>query len=138
MTSPVLTVASDTKIVDGMQIMTTKKIRHFPIVDNGKLLGVVTLGDLVRAVLVDSRAQDRSFDEARRPQVTSATLDRNRSIWNQAASSRVTAAWLPSPSESSPESIGWAASQTRYSLFSLAHKGFRILKLLEGGAAFHP
>ena len=63
MTSPVLTVASATKIVDGMQIMTTKKIRHLPIVENGKLIGVVTLGDLVRAVLVD---QEHKIDHLMR------------------------------------------------------------------------
>ena len=53
MTSPVVTVAPDVKIVDGLQIMTTKKIRHLPIVENGELVGVVTLADLVRAVLAD-------------------------------------------------------------------------------------
>jgi CBS domain-containing protein len=53
MTSPVVTVGPEVKIVDGMQIMTTKKIRHLPVVENGELLGVVTLADLVRAVLAD-------------------------------------------------------------------------------------
>ncbi len=53
MTSPVLTVGPETKIVDGMQIMTTKKIRHLPVVENGELVGVVTLADLVRAVVAD-------------------------------------------------------------------------------------
>jgi CBS domain-containing protein len=51
MTSPVVTVGPDVKVTEGMQIMTTKKIRHLPILENGKLLGAVTLGDLVRATL---------------------------------------------------------------------------------------
>ena len=53
MTSPVATVSPTVKITEGMEIMTTKKIRHLPVVDNGKLVGVVTLADLVSAVLAD-------------------------------------------------------------------------------------
>jgi CBS domain-containing protein len=53
MSSPVVTVDPDVKIVDAMDILTTKKIRHLPIVENGDLVGVVTLADLVRAVLAD-------------------------------------------------------------------------------------
>jgi CBS domain-containing protein len=60
MTSPVLTVDPDVKIMDGLQIMTTKKIRHLPILKNGELVGVVTLGDLVRAVLAD---QEHKIDQ---------------------------------------------------------------------------
>jgi CBS domain-containing protein len=51
MTSPVLTVGNDLDIVDAMDILTSQKIRHLPVMDNGELAGVVTLGDLVRAVL---------------------------------------------------------------------------------------
>jgi CBS domain-containing protein len=53
MTSPVITVGSDVKIMDALQIMTTKKIRHLPTLENGTLVGVVTLADLVSAVLAD-------------------------------------------------------------------------------------
>jgi len=63
MTSPVLTVGPETKIVDGMEIMTTKKIRHLPVVENGELVGVVTLADLVRAVLAD---QEHKIDHLMR------------------------------------------------------------------------
>ncbi len=55
MTSPVLTVGPDMDIVDAMDIITTKNIRHLPVIDNGELVGVVTLGDLVRAVLAHKR-----------------------------------------------------------------------------------
>jgi|SwirhisoilCB2_FD_contig_31_33110576_length_740_multi_4_in_0_out_0_2 Predicted signal-transduction protein containing cAMP-binding and CBS domains len=63
MTSPVLTVGPETKVVDGMQIMTTNKIRHLPVVENGELMGVVTLGELVRAVLAD---QEHKIDHLMR------------------------------------------------------------------------
>jgi CBS domain-containing protein len=63
MTSPVVTVGPDVKITDGLQIMTTKKIRHLPILENGELVGVVTLADLVRAVLAD---QEHTIDQLMR------------------------------------------------------------------------
>jgi CBS domain-containing protein len=63
MTSPVVTVGPDVKITDGMQIMTTKKIRHLPVLENGKLLGMVTLADLVREVLAD---QEHNIDQLMR------------------------------------------------------------------------
>jgi CBS domain-containing protein len=39
--------------MEAMQIMTTKKIRHLPVLENGELVGMVTLADLARAVLAD-------------------------------------------------------------------------------------
>jgi CBS domain-containing protein len=53
MTSPVVAVGPDVKIMEGMQIMTSKKIRHLPVLENGELVGIVTLADLARAVLAD-------------------------------------------------------------------------------------
>ncbi len=63
MTSPVVTVGPEVKTVDAMQIMTKNKIRHLPIVENGQLLGVVALADLVRAVLAD---QEHKIDHLMR------------------------------------------------------------------------
>ena len=63
MTSPVVTVSPEVKIMDAMQIMTTKKIRHLPVVENGELVGVVTLADLVRAILAD---QEHKIDHLMR------------------------------------------------------------------------
>ena len=60
MTSPVITAGPDVKIMDGMQIMTTKKIRHLPILKDGALVGMVTLADLVSAVLAD---QEHKIDQ---------------------------------------------------------------------------
>jgi CBS domain-containing protein len=60
MTSPVVTAGPDLKVMDGMQIMTTKRIRHLPILEKGKLVGVVALADLVRAVIAD---QEHKLDQ---------------------------------------------------------------------------
>ena len=53
MTSPVLTVNPNSTVVECIGIMTRCHIRHLPVLSNGDLLGVVTLGDLARALISD-------------------------------------------------------------------------------------
>jgi len=48
MTSPAIFVTPDQTVEDGMRIMTDKHIRHLPVVEDGKILGVVSIGDLVK------------------------------------------------------------------------------------------
>jgi CBS domain-containing protein len=48
MTSPAIFVTPDQTVEDGMRIMTEKHIRHLPVVEDGILLGVVSIGDLVK------------------------------------------------------------------------------------------
>jgi CBS domain-containing protein len=48
MTSPAIFVTPDQTVEDGMRIMTDKHIRHLPVVEKGILLGVVSIGDLVK------------------------------------------------------------------------------------------
>lgn len=63
MTSPVVTIGPEARVVEGMEIMTTKKFRHLPVVENGRVIGVVTLADLVHAVLAD---QEHKIDQLMR------------------------------------------------------------------------
>jgi CBS domain-containing protein len=51
MTSPAIFVTPEQTIEDSMRIMTEKHIRHLPVVENGKILGVVSIGDLVKWML---------------------------------------------------------------------------------------
>ena len=48
MTANPKTCNSQTSIDEVMQIMTDMKIRHLPIVDNGKLAGLISIGDVVK------------------------------------------------------------------------------------------
>ncbi len=49
MSQPVKVVHSDTRVADAYNLMMEKGIRRLPVVDDGKLVGIVTLGDLREA-----------------------------------------------------------------------------------------
>jgi len=51
MTSNVITIALDETVDDAMATMTNKGIRHLPVVQDEQLVGVVSIGDLVKAVI---------------------------------------------------------------------------------------
>jgi CBS domain-containing protein len=57
MTSRIVVVQPDTSVEEAMAIMTDRRIRHLPVVDKGKLAGLVSIGDLVKQV-----SQDRKFE----------------------------------------------------------------------------
>ncbi len=48
MTRDVLTVGSEATFDDLMRLMTDNRIRHIPIVDGGSLIGIVSIGDVVK------------------------------------------------------------------------------------------
>jgi len=52
---PVITVHSTDSIEKCMQLMTSHRIRHLPVVDDGRLAGLVSIGDLVNWVIVSQR-----------------------------------------------------------------------------------
>src|ERR1700687_2594560 len=51
MTSPAIFVTPEQTVQDCMRIMTDKHIRHLPVVEDGKILGVVSIGDLVKWII---------------------------------------------------------------------------------------
>lgn len=55
MTSNVLTVTLNMKVEQCLQIMTDGHLRHLPVVENEQLLGMVAIGDLVKAAMEDQR-----------------------------------------------------------------------------------
>lgn len=51
MTSPVVTVGPDETVQHCMQLMTERRFRHLAVVENAQVIGVVSIGDLVKALL---------------------------------------------------------------------------------------
>jgi CBS domain-containing protein len=53
MTPEVITVAPTTTADACMQLMTDRRVRHLPVVEAGAVVGMLSIGDLVRAVLAE-------------------------------------------------------------------------------------
>ena len=51
MTSGVISVTPDQSIEDCMALMTGKHIRHLPVLENSKLVGMISIGDIVKALI---------------------------------------------------------------------------------------
>jgi CBS domain-containing protein len=63
MSSPVTTVSPDESVHRCMEIMTEKRIRHLPVVERGKMIGIISIGDLVKAVIEE---QQQTIDQLER------------------------------------------------------------------------
>jgi CBS domain-containing protein len=57
MSSPVVTVEADATVQDCLELMTAKRIRHLPVVARGDVVGVLSIGDCVKAVIDAQRHQ---------------------------------------------------------------------------------
>jgi CBS domain-containing protein len=56
MTSKVFTVNPSDRVQACLALMTDKRIRHLPVLEGDKLVGVVSIGDLVRVIIEDQRS----------------------------------------------------------------------------------
>ncbi|KAL9342808.1 hypothetical protein Peur_063239 [Populus x canadensis] len=52
-----ITVTHDTKVLKAMQLMTDRRIRHIPVIDDKGMIGMVSIGDVVRAVVSEYREE---------------------------------------------------------------------------------
>ncbi|HQW02493.1 MAG TPA: CBS domain-containing protein [Saprospiraceae bacterium] len=55
MTSNVFTVTPDMNMEDCMQLFSDKRIRHLPVVHDSDLLGMLSIGDIVTAIIVEQK-----------------------------------------------------------------------------------
>lgn len=55
MTEKLVTIELGTSIDQCMQIMTDRRIRHLPILENGLVIGIISIGDLVKFVIEDQK-----------------------------------------------------------------------------------
>jgi CBS domain-containing protein len=56
MTSNVETARPDQSIEECMTLMTDKRIRHLPVLDDGELCGVISIGDLVKSIIAEQKS----------------------------------------------------------------------------------
>lgn len=55
MTADPVTVSPETTVTECMELMTIKRFRHLPVVDGEVLVGVISIGDVVREVISDQK-----------------------------------------------------------------------------------
>ena len=55
MTSPVRTVSPGQRASECMELMTEHRFRHLPVVDGGKLVGMISIGDLVKDIISEQK-----------------------------------------------------------------------------------
>jgi CBS domain-containing protein len=63
MSAPVTTVSPEEEAHRCMEIMTEQRIRHLPVVERGKMIGMISIGDLVKAVIDE---QQQTIDQLER------------------------------------------------------------------------
>lgn len=62
MTRHVVTVSPTQTVDQCMALMTSKRIRHLPVIDGGALVGLVSIGDLVKEVIADQEQTIRQLE----------------------------------------------------------------------------
>ncbi len=55
MTSPVFAISPDRPMEDCLAVMTNHHFRHLPVVENDRLIGVISIGDVVKEIIDDQR-----------------------------------------------------------------------------------
>lgn len=55
MSSPVITVQPHQSLDECMRLMTDRRVRHLPVVEGGRVLGMISIGDLVKAVIEEQQ-----------------------------------------------------------------------------------
>ena len=48
-----VTVQPETDLAEAMRLMTERRVRHLPVVEGGKVVGVISIGDAVKAIITE-------------------------------------------------------------------------------------
>ncbi len=59
MTAEVVVVEPEADVAACMQLMTVRRFRHLPVLEHGRVVGVISIGDLVKAVIADQQQELR-------------------------------------------------------------------------------
>jgi CBS domain-containing protein len=60
MTSPVVTVSPLSTLDECMRVVTLRRVRYLPVIEQGRVIGVVSIGDLIKAVIEE---QQRTIEQ---------------------------------------------------------------------------
>ena len=63
MTDDVVCVSSDLTADKCMAIMTDKRIRHLPVLDDGRLVGIISIGDVVKSIMSEQQVLIRHLED---------------------------------------------------------------------------
>jgi CBS domain-containing protein len=63
MTSPMAVCRRDTKLAECKSVMSQKRIRHLPVVEEGRLFGMISLGDIMASEVEDKQATIEYLNE---------------------------------------------------------------------------
>ncbi|MGA9175936.1 MAG: CBS domain-containing protein [Desulfobacterales bacterium] len=63
MTREVIYIDANSTMEESMALMTAKRIRHLPVLKNNQLIGIVTLGDVVRQIISDQQFAIRELEK---------------------------------------------------------------------------
>ncbi|WP_427966110.1 CBS domain-containing protein [Altererythrobacter sp.] len=63
MTAPPITVDPRTNVLEGLSLMTRRRIRHLPVVENEQLVGFISIGDLVKSRLDEIQHEAEAMRE---------------------------------------------------------------------------
>ncbi len=63
MTKDVIYVAPDDRLKECMALMTSKRVRHLPVYQDGELIGILSIGDLVKQIISDQEFTIRELEK---------------------------------------------------------------------------
>lgn len=63
MTSEVFTTSGDRTVNECMELMSEKRIRHLPVVDDNRVIGMISIGDLVQAIITDQQEEIEQLEQ---------------------------------------------------------------------------
>ena len=62
MSSPVLYVRPEHTINDCMSLMTNKRVRHLPVLERDRLIGIVSIGDVVKQIISEQESRIQELE----------------------------------------------------------------------------
>ena len=63
MSTELYTVKPDTSVLGCMAVMTEHKVRHVPVLDHNKLIGIISIGDVVNTIIEDQKATIQDLEK---------------------------------------------------------------------------